>query len=185
MTNSRYEKYPGDERTYEKLEYNAKSKHWIMGCTAQVPTQDGDSFRCAFKKRDDHLKKEISNGKLHECFPDSTKQKDIRNFILSTESQMEGSVEFNADGIFRRLAILLAKHNISLSTGESDEIYNLIVYSFCLGYTTSKENGKTAIQLVYISRVLRHCVPPYAILVNLTLYKTVNVNFTTQTTTPT
>lgn len=147
MTNSRYEKYPGDERTYEKLEYNAKSKHWIMGCTAQVPTQDGDSFRCAFKKRDDHLKKEISNGKLHECFPDSAKQKDIRNFILSTESQMEGSVEFNADGIFRRLAILLAKHNISLSTGESDEIYNLIVYSFCLGYTTSKENGKTAIQV--------------------------------------
>ncbi|KAI5498904.1 hypothetical protein TVAGG3_0835790, partial [Trichomonas vaginalis G3] len=60
---------------------------------------------------------------------------------------MEGSVEFTADGIFRRLAILLAKHNISLSTGESDEIYNLIVYSFCLGYTTSKENGKTAIQV--------------------------------------
>ncbi|EAX82766.1 hypothetical protein TVAG_001030 [Trichomonas vaginalis G3] len=38
-------------------------------------------------------------------------------------------------------------------------------------------------KLVYISWVRRHCAPPYPILVNLTLYETVNVYFTTQTTT--
>ncbi|EAY01594.1 hypothetical protein TVAG_272770 [Trichomonas vaginalis G3] len=36
-------------------------------------------------------------------------------------------------------------------------------------------------QLVHQSWVWWHCVPPYPILVNLTLYKTANVHFTTRT----
>lgn len=139
--------FPGDDRQYRKVEYNPKMKHWILQCTCEVPRDDGTTFECGFKKREDCVKRDVARGKLHVCFPNNAKLNTILSYFNNPLNYTEAPLTFTVDGIFARLVIVLAKNNISLTAGESEEVYQLLLYTFATGYVTKKEEGKTPLEV--------------------------------------
>ena len=125
--------FPGDPHTYLMSPIDSKKYNAI--CQG-VFLENGVEYRCHFVQRSDNLKNQISKGIIHDChdFKEVPKQKNDRKIDIYLEKPKKTSFEdYNSESLTEQIAIFIAKSNLSMKVGTSDDMYNLLKYAFICG----------------------------------------------------
>jgi hypothetical protein len=123
--------FPPDPRRYQ-LVTPPHEKRRFAHCLATTPTA-GESIRCSYQVRLDHLREAISNGRLHTCrFPATQRPLDD---LLARNLEQESAV-------WNLVANLAACHNLSLQTATSPEFRYLLEPLFQAGYRQGQANDQ-------------------------------------------
>ena len=124
-------KYAGDNRHYSR--YKIGNRYFVKCC--ESIEKDGKTLYCNFvDKREDRFKENVKKGKLHECNFILKKESDttILQYFTPPKKEECKNIFDDDDCIKNQLVYLLAKKNISIDAGASDEFYQFIC--FCTSY---------------------------------------------------
>jgi hypothetical protein len=122
--------FPPDERRYQ-LFLPAHEKRRFAQCLA-TSTVNGQSLRCTYRVRLDHLKASITHGRLHECRFEAVKRP--LNDLVDRNKEQESE-------IWDRVANLVATQNLSVHTATSIEFRCLLEHAFREGYQKGVADG--------------------------------------------
>lgn len=123
-------------------------------CTEVEHRPDG-VYRCNFKKREDHLKSQIREGKIHICNLEKVEYSKTLESYFAPETPSNSIITF--DDIMTKIAILVGRKNLSLETGSSEEMQDLVKTAICYGMLNSKSAIDEIFRPIKVDTV-RRCV---------------------------
>lgn len=125
-----FQKFPGDERLYKIKKKNITDKKNTVFCQ-----NSENGLNCTFEKRIDHFNKDIKNGIFHTC-NFSKKEKTTTNITSFLQRLDNGEkLDIQPNFLLDTLVETTGKLNISLESGRSKELYELIQVSVAYGAT--------------------------------------------------
>ena len=157
-------KYQGDPHTYRKVR---QGKNCMCFCTEVEHRPDG-VYRCSFKKREDHLKCQIHEGKIHICNLEKVEYSKTLESYFAPEIPKNNIITY--DDVMTKLAILVGRKNLSLETGSSEEMQELVRTAICYGMLNSKSTIDAIFKPIKVDTV-RKCVISAACDVHRIQYK--------------
>lgn len=143
--------YQGDPHAYRKVR---QGKNCMCFCTEVEHRPDG-VYRCGFKKREDHLKSQIREGKIHICNLEKVEYSKTLESYFVPEAPSNTVITF--DDILTKVAILVGRKNLSLETGSSEEMQELVRTAICYGMLNSKSTIDEIFRPIKVDTV-RKCV---------------------------
>ena len=133
--------YPGDHNFYGKYKHT-DGKYYVRCLT--TTTIDGQKYHCTYRhKREDHHKRLVQAGRIHICEweKDNKFTKSLLDYYAKAEAKPVESLDYSAEGLKQRLAILIARRNISLDTAASDDFYDFILFCIAFGKQLDVDDG--------------------------------------------
>ena len=122
-------KYEGDNHTYLRKK---KGRNYECSCQSIERREDG-VYHCTFKKREDHLKKSIEEGKIHTCnFEKEEYNKVIEDFFNKTSNEKEDT-EITYETILTKVSIFVGRKNLAIEAGACEELQDLIITAIKYG----------------------------------------------------
>ena len=123
-------KYQGDTHTYIRKKHG---KNYNCFCQSIQNKRDG-VYKCKFKSREDHLKKQISKGIIHTCvFEKEEYDKVIEDYFKNDKEKEKVKDDIKYEDLLKKVAVLVGRKNLSLETGSSKELQDLICTSIRYG----------------------------------------------------
>ena len=127
-------KYNGDPHAYRKMK---EGTHYKCFCLSAENKEDG-IYKCTFSMREDHLKKDITKGKVHKCvFQKQEYSKSIESYFQKDKKDDETITD---SYLLTKLAILVGRRNLSLETGSCKEMNDLMRACILYGMQNSSSN---------------------------------------------
>ena len=127
-------KYNGDPHAYRKMK---EGTHYKCFCLSVENREDG-IYNCTFSKREDHLKSDITKGKVHIC--DFQKQEYSRSIESYFQKEKNDDAKITDSYLLTQLAILVGRRNLSLETGACKEMNDLMRSCILYGMQNSSSN---------------------------------------------
>ena len=111
--------------------------HYKCFCLSVENKEDG-IYKCSFSMREDHLKKDIAKGKVHNCvFQKQEYSKSIESYFQKDKKDDETITD---SYLLTKLAILVGRRNLSLETGSCKEMNDLMRACILYGMQNSSSN---------------------------------------------
>ena len=135
MKKTKEKRFAGDPHLYKV--YPISQKKYNAECLGTFQ-KDGIEYRCSFSQRTDNLVNQIKKGIIHKCSDSIYKKPNkttnsIADFFQNPDFDDNDEEQYSSAALNRKLIIFIARKNLSMKVGTSNEMYDLIKFAFCCG----------------------------------------------------